>query len=183
MKKTIRIMCVLSLILFLSVLTSCGNKLSPEEEKIFDAFTEKLLTTFKDVSTARIVKVDKYYESGKYVVLTLKGTNSYGGTITDSFILFLENVVFTEEFCEEFCEESIKRSIDVYEDIGIGIYGYSFSKGDYYEIEDIPSTIGKCTLKEASIKAMLTGDTNEDVTINVGMLNKKITEYIEDMGW
>lgn len=183
MKKSLKLMCILSLVLCFCFLTGCGNKLSDEEEKIFDAFSGHLLQGYKDPSSARVVQVDKYYENGKYVVLTIKGANSYGGTVSNTYILFLEDVTFTEEFCEENCSESIKARLDMYAGYGIKIYNTVFHKGDYYSTSDIPSSVSDCTIVEASVKAILTGNVNEDISIDVGKLNERIEEYIEDMGW
>lgn len=181
MKKTVKLIGIM--ILFMCMLIGCGNKLSNEENKIFDAMSENFFTGFKDPSSVRIVKVDKYYENGKYVVLTVKGANSYGGTVNSTYILFLEDMIFTEEFCEENCEAYIKSSLDIYAALGINFYDHNFSKGYYCEIDDIPSSISKCTTMEARIKALLTCNVNEDISIDVGKLNEAIVEYIEDMGW
>ena len=91
MKKAFAILLAITLIFSVFTLTSCSSaqsKLSSTEKAIFDVLVLRIENDFKNPTSVKILnitKMGKLANGSAYARIELQGTNSYGGTVTESY--------------------------------------------------------------------------------------------------
>lgn len=181
-------------ILFVLLLTSCAQSqggdtssvpepvsLSDFENKIYSILVEDI-STFNNPSSVKLIAYNTNFFEERILLLRISGTNKLGATVTNDYVMVIENFKVTDAYDYlDYYESGHMPAMTPEMQIEAGTV-YSFETwGDPYQYEerdDVPDEYF-VLYQIANYAIPETNKTN----INIANINKALDEYKTDMGW
>lgn len=188
MKKLLTSFFVILFVLLL--LTSCAQSqggdtepvsLSDFEKKIYSILVEDI-STFNNPSSVKLIAYNTNFFEERILLLRISGTNKLGATVTNDYVMVIENFKVTDAYDYlDYYESGHMPAMNPEMQIKTGTV-YSFETwGDPYQYEesdDVPDEYF-VLYQIANYAIPETNKTN----INIANINKALDEYKTDMGW
>ena len=154
--------------------------LSKIEKQICSILIDNI-SSFNDPSSIKFVTCSKTFYEERILVIRISGTNKFGATVTNDYVMVTENFVIWDAYDYlDYYESGHMPATNPTEQIKQGVF-YSFEEwGDPYECEDKNIPHEYFVLYQIVNHAI---PEKQKPAVNVSNINKTLDAHKLDMGW